>query len=105
MGVSKMLHEMDSEKWDIDGIELRRPLKPVFTRAMERSNDEEEEEEDGYNSTTPTCAESRIPSRLPCPPAPMKRKAAASRCHYARVREFFCPPDLETVFIRRVEGA
>lgn len=108
MGVSEKLHQMDggavdSEKWVIGGIELRTPLKPVFTKPMDISRTDGED----YNSTTPTRAESRIPARLACPPPPKKRKAAAaaSRCHCGRVREFFCPPDLETIFIRRVEGA
>lgn len=104
MGVSKKLHQMDggtvdSEKWVIGGIELRSPLRPIFTMPMEKSDAEEE------CSTTPTSAESRIPRKLPCPPAPKKQKPASSRCHYGGVREFFCPPDLETIFIRRVEGA
>lgn len=106
MGVSEKLHQMDgggavgSEKWVIGGVELPTPLKPVFTKPTS----DDGEEENGHNSTTPTRAESRIPARLACPPPPKKRKAA-SRCHCGRVREFFCPPDLETIFIRRVEGA
>ncbi|KAG6429584.1 hypothetical protein SASPL_107636 [Salvia splendens] len=77
-------------------------MKPILTKPMERSSDDEE---DGYISTTPTSAKSRIPSSLTCPPAPKKRKAAAVRCHCAQPREFFCPPDLESIFIHRVEGA
>lgn len=106
MGVSEKLHPMDggvvdSENWVISGIALRSPLKPVFTKPQEKNDADEE------FSTTPTYAESRIPSRLSCPPAPKKRKPApASRsCHYGGVKEFFNPPDLETIFIRRVEGA
>ncbi|KAI3467570.1 hypothetical protein Pfo_024233 [Paulownia fortunei] len=103
MGVSEKLHQMDggavdSEKWVIAGIALRSPLKPIFTKPVEKRDAEEE------CSTTPTSAESRIPSRLPCPPAPKKRKPASSRCHYGGVIEFFNPPDLETIFVRRVEG-
>lgn len=105
MGVSEKLHSMDSgavdaEKWVISaGIALRSSLKPVFTKAADADED---------FPTTPTYAESRIPVRLPCPPAPKKRKPApapARSCHYGGVREFFNPPDLETIFIRRVEGA
>ncbi|KAI3452685.1 hypothetical protein Pfo_009349 [Paulownia fortunei] len=105
MGVSEKLHQMDggavdSEKWVISGIALRSPLKPVLTKPLEKKDAEED------CSTTPTSVESRISSRLACPPAPKKRKPASSRsCHYGGVREFFNPPDLETIFIRRVEGA
>ncbi|PIM98191.1 hypothetical protein CDL12_17428 [Handroanthus impetiginosus] len=92
---------VDSEKWVISGIALRSPLKPIFTKSVEKRDFEEEE-----FSTTPTSAESRIPRKLPCPPAPKKRKpAGSSRCHYSGVREFFNPPDLDTIFIRRVHGA
>lgn len=86
-----------SETWVISA--LRSPLKPVFTKPVEKTEGEEE------FSTTPTYAGSRIPSTLPCPPPPKKRKPAPRSCHYGRVREFFNPPDLETIFIRRVEGA
>ncbi|KAL0372355.1 UNVERIFIED_CONTAM: Cyclin-dependent protein kinase inhibitor SMR8 [Sesamum calycinum] len=93
---------MDSDKWVMSGITLRAPLKPIFTKPLERTDAEEE------FSTTPTSAESRIPSRPVCPPAPKKRKPASSSrstCQYRGVREFFNPPDLESIFIRRVEGA
>lgn len=109
MGVSEKLHSMetavvDSEKWVITaGISLRSPLKPVFTKPAERNDADED------FPTTPTYAESRIPTRLPCPPAPKKRKPPppppSKSCHYGGVREFFNPPDLDSIFIRRVEGA
>ncbi|KAL1550870.1 hypothetical protein AAHA92_18779 [Salvia divinorum] len=76
-------------------------MKPILTKPVERGCDGEE---DAYRSTTPTGAKSRIPSGLPCPPAPKKRKAVAARCHCAQPREFFCPPDLESIFSRHVEG-
>lgn len=106
MGVSEKLHQLDgggvvdSEKWVISGIALRGPLKPVFAKPLDKEDDEEEE-----FSTTPKSAESRIPSRLTCPPPPKKRKPSSSSssrsCHYGGVREFFNPPDLETIFMRR----
>ncbi|KAL7241074.1 hypothetical protein ACSBR2_006656 [Camellia fascicularis] len=85
--------------WVIAGIPLRSPLKPLFTTPeKQRENDDGEE-----CSTTPTAEEARIPSKLMCPPPPRKRKPS-SRYHYNGVKEFFTPPDLETVFlIRRVE--
>ncbi|KAL8532708.1 hypothetical protein ACS0TY_009064 [Phlomoides rotata] len=89
-----------SEKWVISA--LRSPLKPIFTKPVEKTDSEEE------FSTTPTYAGSRIPTTLPCPPPPRKRKpvpAASRSCHYGGVREFFNPPDLETIFIRQVKGA
>ncbi|KAL0408574.1 UNVERIFIED_CONTAM: Cyclin-dependent protein kinase inhibitor SMR8 [Sesamum radiatum] len=104
MGASQKLHQMDSDKWVMSGITLRAPLKPIFTKPLERTEAEEE-----FFSTTPTSVESRIPSRQVCPPAPKKRKPASSSsrstCQYRGVREFFNPPDLESIFIRRVEGA
>ncbi|XP_057811039.1 cyclin-dependent protein kinase inhibitor SMR6-like [Salvia miltiorrhiza] len=105
MGVSEKLHSMDSgavdaEKWVISaGIALRSSLKPVFTKPAERPDADED------FPTTPTYAESRIPARLPCPPAPKKRKPAPAPRSSCRAREFFNPPDLETIFIRRVEGS
>ncbi|KAM2334057.1 hypothetical protein ACFXTH_011653 [Malus domestica] len=81
--------------WVVAGIPLRAPLKPLYTNPVEQDDGEE-------CSTTPTAEESRIPAILTCPPAPRKRKAgAASKCKFNGVREFFTPPDLETVFIRR----
>ncbi|KAL6983740.1 hypothetical protein U1Q18_017118 [Sarracenia purpurea var. burkii] len=94
--------ESEGKKWVFAGIPLRSPLKPIFTNPVEKHPETDEDEE--YCSTTPTAEDSRIPSRLPCPPAPRKRKPS-SRCHFSGVREFFTPPDLETVFIRRVERA
>lgn len=103
MGVSEKLHSMDNggvdaEKWVLSaGISLRASLKPVFTKPAERTDADED------FPTTPTYAEARIPTRL-CPPPPKKRKPAPSRsCNYGGVREFFNPPDLETIFIRRVD--
>ncbi|CAA2954762.1 Hypothetical predicted protein [Olea europaea subsp. europaea] len=86
MWVSENLHQMDS----IAGIMLRSLLKPISTKPMGKDDEDE-------HAKTPTSADSRIPRMLACPPAPKKRKPS-SRCHYAGVREFFNPPDLETVF-------
>ncbi|CAL5349845.1 unnamed protein product [Camellia sinensis] len=96
------MEESEGKKWVIAGIPLRSPLKPIFTNPVQEKDDDEDKE----CSTTPTAEEARIPSRLSCPPPPRKQKPA-SRCHYSggAVREFFNPPDLETVFIRRVERA
>ncbi|XP_057495772.1 cyclin-dependent protein kinase inhibitor SMR6-like [Actinidia eriantha] len=92
--------ESENKKWVIAGIQFRRPLKPIFTTPAAEKNQEGGEE----SPTTPTAEEARIPRRLTCPAAPRKRKSS-TRCHYNGVREFFTPPDLETVFIRRVERA
>ncbi|GMH31122.1 hypothetical protein Nepgr_032965 [Nepenthes gracilis] len=93
----------ESEKWVIAGIELRAPLKPIFTAAVMDGDGEE------YCSTTPTSDDLRIPANLPCPPAPRKRKPKPnpSWCNFNGVaKEFFTPPDLETVFIlRHVHGS
>ncbi|KAG4921395.1 hypothetical protein AAZX31_18G131700 [Glycine max] len=99
----------NNRKWVIAGIALRAPLKPIYTIPMEKEQKEEVETEDCSSSTTPTNVESKIPTPFTCPPAPRKRKPASKKCNYRRgggvVREFFTPPDLETVFIRHVEKA
>ncbi|RYR07178.1 hypothetical protein Ahy_B05g074495 [Arachis hypogaea] len=82
-----------------------RSLKPINTKVKERHQEEEEEVEFEF-STTPTAKESRIPKKLAPPPPPRKRRP--SRCHnssFNGVREFFNPPDLETVFKCKVEKA
>ncbi|EEF34476.1 conserved hypothetical protein [Ricinus communis] len=84
--------ELDSKKWVIAGIPLRAPLKPIYTKpVVEKESDQNDE-----CSTTPTSEQARTPARLMCPPAPKKRKATL-KCNYSN-REFFIPPDLETVF-------
>lgn len=90
--------ESDGKKWVIAGIAIRAPLKPISTKPKEESEESDE------CSTTPTARDSRIPEKLPCPPPPRKRRPA-STCHYNGARDFFNPPDLETVFIRHVERA
>ncbi|GMN42572.1 hypothetical protein TIFTF001_011786 [Ficus carica] len=96
--------ESEGRKWVIAGIPVRSSLKPINTKPrvkdIESTAGDDEEEP---CSTTPTEKEARIPERLSCPPAPRKRRPA-SRCNrnsFNGVREFFTPPDLETVFIRR----
>ncbi|KAJ1422829.1 cyclin-dependent protein kinase inhibitor SMR6-like [Sesbania bispinosa] len=93
-----------NRKWVIAGIALRAPLKPIYTiPVVEKEQKEEVETEEC--SSTPTSEESRIPTTFTCPPAPKKRKTSL-KCNYRRVvREFFTPPDLETVFIRQIEKA
>ena len=95
---------LDSEgkKWVIAGIVIRTSLKPINTKPRGKESEEDEEEE--ACSTTPTSKEARIPNKLTCPPAPRKRRPPL-RCHYNGVREFFTPPDLETVFKCHVEKA
>ncbi|KAL1531609.1 cyclin-dependent protein kinase inhibitor SMR6-like [Salvia divinorum] len=99
MGFSKKLEpakESEGKKWVIAGIAIRAPLKPVSTKPRHGGGDEEEE------STTPTARESRIPEKSACPAPPRKRRPP-SACQVAR--EFFSPPDLESVFIRRRAGS
>ncbi|GMI99130.1 hypothetical protein like AT5G40460 [Hibiscus trionum] len=87
---------LDSEgkKWVIAGIANRTSLKPIKTKPRAKEGNEEEGE---GCSTTPTSKEAKIPKKLLCPLAPMKRRPTL-RCHYNGVREFFNPPDLESVF-------
>ncbi|EEF40955.1 cyclin-dependent protein kinase inhibitor SMR6 [Ricinus communis] len=97
---------LDSEgkKWVIAGIAIRTSLKPISTRPRAKASENGDDSEEEQCSTTPTAKESRIPERLPCPPAPRKRRP--SRCNYnSGVREFFSPPDLESVFKCYVEKA
>ncbi|NP_001287929.1 Cyclin-dependent protein kinase inhibitor SMR6-like [Solanum lycopersicum] len=103
MGLSKKnqveVNKEENKKWVIAGIAILAPLRSISTKPKGDSTEDEEE-----FSTTPTARGSRIPERLPCPPAPMKRRPK-STCHYNSGREFFNPPDLESVFIRHVERA
>ncbi|XP_059310156.1 cyclin-dependent protein kinase inhibitor SMR6-like [Lycium ferocissimum] len=101
MGVGEKSNNKPMDGWI---IALRRPLKPILTKAFRDEKDEDEEE--NSTCTTPTSEESRIPRRLTCPPPAPKKRKSSSRCHQLinnGVREFFNPPDLESVFIRRVE--
>ncbi|GKV22967.1 hypothetical protein SLEP1_g32766 [Rubroshorea leprosula] len=95
--------ESDGRKWVTAGIPLRAPLKPIYTNPVEKGKGISQGEDDEC-STTPTGEDARIPAVLPCPPPPRKRKPSL-KCNYSGVREFFTPPDLETVFIRHVERA
>ncbi|KAK4760301.1 hypothetical protein SAY87_005194 [Trapa incisa] len=108
MGFSKKKQlETESKRWVIAGMPICGSLKPINTRPRDRDRDgggEVMEAEEEPCSTTPTTKESRISDRLACPPAPRKRRPP-SKCHLNGVREFFTPPDLETVFKLRTERA
>ncbi|KAK7307240.1 hypothetical protein VNO77_40126 [Canavalia gladiata] len=109
MGFSEKPQVEDSDnsrKWVIAGIALRAPLKPIYTTIpVEKEAEQEEGGDMEEYSTTPKGEEARIPTTLKCPPAPRKRKPSL-KCNYrSGAREFFTPPDLETVFIRHVERA
>ncbi|KAJ1399512.1 cyclin-dependent protein kinase inhibitor SMR6 [Sesbania bispinosa] len=98
--------ESETRKWVIAGITLRSPLKPIYTIPVEKTEQVEggDMEEECSTSTTPKGEEARIPTTLTCPPPPRKRKSSL-KCNYrggGGAREFFTPPDLETVFIRHV---
>ncbi|KAI5650647.1 hypothetical protein M9H77_36652 [Catharanthus roseus] len=89
---------MDSEakKWVISGIGFK---LPIFNQ---KENDDDADEEE--LCTTPTSAESRICTTFSCPPPPPKKKrksSSSTRILSQFNRQFFHPPDLETVFIRR----
>lgn len=90
--------ETESKKWLIAGISVR-SMKPVNTKGWGKENEEDEEE---ACSTTPTAKEARIQEKLRCPPAPRKPRPSR-RNNFNGVREFFTPPDLESVFIRHAE--
>lgn len=103
MGFSKKPQQVDGEsdgkKWVIGGISIRAPLRSINTKPKAKGcgNDDDYE---GYCSTTPTAKESRLAEKSACPPAPRKRRPTPT-CHYNGAREFFNPPDLESVFIQR----
>ncbi|OIV93845.1 hypothetical protein TanjilG_13860 [Lupinus angustifolius] len=109
MGLSEIVEgsfeSEDNKKWVIAGIALKAPLKPIYTIPSKKKEQEQEVEADECSSTTPTSVESKIPTMLTCPPAPMKRKPS-SKCNYCSiVKELFTATthDLETVFMRQVE--
>ncbi|XVE74974.1 hypothetical protein DITRI_Ditri12bG0061000 [Diplodiscus trichospermus] len=97
--------ESEGKKWVISGISLRAPLKPICTNPVDNDKESDGDQEEESYSTTPRGEEARIPTILTCPPAPRKRKPSL-KCNYgSHVREFFTPPDLESIFIRHVERA
>ncbi|GAB4847877.1 hypothetical protein Ancab_026936 [Ancistrocladus abbreviatus] len=107
MGLSEK-HQLDGileaerRKWVVAGVIVRSQLRPISTKPKEKETAEDDEEE---CSTTPTAREARIPETSTCPPAPRKRRPS-SKCSFNGVREFFNPPDLETVFsLRHAERA
>ncbi|CAL0331531.1 unnamed protein product [Lupinus luteus] len=106
MGFSEkpQVEESDNKKWIIHGIALRASLKPIYTIPVQKEGEGDTEEE--CSTTTPTGEEARVPTTLTCPPAPKKRKPSL-KCNYrgGGAREFFNPPDLETIFIRQTERA
>ncbi|KAA0037576.1 uncharacterized protein E5676_scaffold374G00180 [Cucumis melo var. makuwa] len=87
--------EAEQKKWVIAGLSARSSLKPINTKSKTK-----EGEEDGEK--TPTGKEARIPEKLGCPPAPRKRRSLKSSSNQNHMREFFNPPDLESVFKLRV---
>lgn len=102
--------DKEAKNWIIPGIALRGPLKPILTTPVSKNYDDDDDQDPAVEEesccTTPTSQESRIPTRLACPPAPKKRKPSSKSCYFNGVREFFNPPhDLESVFIRRAEKA
>ncbi|KAF8378239.1 hypothetical protein HHK36_029578 [Tetracentron sinense] len=86
--------ESEGKKWVIAGISLRAPLRSICTKPMEKDSENDEE----GCLATPTAEETRIPERLPCPPAPRKRRPSL-KYQFNDVKEFFTPPDLDSVFI------
>lgn len=96
--------ESEGKKWVIAGISLRASLKPINTKLPRAKETQEGGEEDEEASTTPTAKEARIPENISCPAAPRKRRPP-SVCNFSGVREYFIPPDLETVFKLHVEKA
>ncbi|KAH0921229.1 hypothetical protein HID58_021247 [Brassica napus] len=88
----------DGKKWVIAGLPPRSPLKPINSSSDVIFTETEDQDQ---CPTTPTAVSVRIPRVPPCPAAPKKRKPSSKCSYVATGREFFCPPDLETVFIQR----
>lgn len=93
--------ESEGKKWVIAGISVRTSLKPINTKSRGKESEDDGDEE--VCSTTPTAKETRIPEISMCPPAPRKRRP--SKRYFYGAREFFTPPDLDTIFIPHVEKA
>ncbi|XP_004489785.1 cyclin-dependent protein kinase inhibitor SMR6-like [Cicer arietinum] len=94
----------NNRKWVI--INLRTQLKPINTIPLEKIEQEEEiSEMEEECSTTPRGEGTRIPTSLICPPAPKKRKSSLKFNYLRGGKEFFTPPELESVFIRHVQRA
>ncbi|KAK9119803.1 hypothetical protein Scep_017896 [Stephania cephalantha] len=100
--------DSEAKRWQIDGVSPRTPLKPLSTNSAKRDLGEAAEgEEEDECSTTPVAEESRIPTRLPCPPAPRKRRPVKAQQIQINVfKEFFVPPtaDLNSVFKPRFDS-
>lgn len=101
--------ETEGKKWMLTA--LRSPLKPIHTNRDDNKKECEEMHEqveyDEEKCTTPTSDESRIPtSRIfQCPGAPKKRKSSSNKFQFGSKnagREFFSPPELETLFMQSV---
>lgn len=128
MGVSDKLQaeavalDLDGKKWVIAGIPPKvsssstPSLKPITTTTTTNqrlpgkqvtAEGEKVEVDEEACSTTPTGDESRIPTQLSCPPAPRKHRPPSSKCRLTRAAavEYFAPPDLESVFVSRIERA
>lgn len=100
-----------NRKWIIAGVALRAPLKPINIKPVAVgdhlnlkavADGGANVDDDDECPTTPKGEGARIPTNLACPPAPMKRKSCSKCNSSGRVREFFTPSDLETVFLRHV---
>lgn len=107
MGISGKTHDQFNvelhetpEKWSIPGIALRGQMKPISLPSTTVADSEDVDVHQDQWPTTPTAASFRIPTVFPCPPPPKKRKAS-SKFGYSGAREFFSPPDLETVFMHK----
>ncbi|KAL1808245.1 hypothetical protein DCAR_0727661 [Daucus carota subsp. sativus] len=116
MGYSKKSVKMEGEveaegkKWLLTA--LTSPLKPIHTKKDEHKKEcgdaHDQAAFDEEKCTTPSSDESRIPSsRLSqCPGAPRKRKSCSridKFCGKSIGREFFSPPELESLFMSSVD--
>ncbi|CAA7020757.1 unnamed protein product [Microthlaspi erraticum] len=89
---------IDGKKWVIAGLPPRSPLKSNNSTSGVTVTETEDQDQ---CPKTPTAVSFRIPRVLPCPAAPKKRKPSSTCSYGAGAKDFFSPPDLETVFIQR----
>ncbi|XP_021901145.1 cyclin-dependent protein kinase inhibitor SMR6-like [Carica papaya] len=90
--------ESEGKRWVIAGIPSRAQLTTIFTTPPDKDQTDNAAEE---GCKTPTSEESKIPTKLTCPPPPPRKRKPSLKCNYGANREFFTPPDLESVFVRR----
>ena len=87
-----------SKEVGVVGISVR-SLKPINMKPKSMEN--EDDDADACSTTK----EARILKKLSCSPAPRKRPPSRCNNNFNGIREYFTPPNLETMFKLHVEKA